>query len=297
MTFDHLIDKFINYLAIERGLSRNTLESYSGDLLKFTRFLMGIGLYNIQDISREHLLSFLSMLKETGLDARSVARNLVSIRMFYRYLIAENYTEKNPVEDLPSPRVPFKLPDVLSQTEVEDLLSQPDLNKPAGKRDKVMLELLYATGIRVSELVLLRLRDINFAGGYITLMGKGEKERLVPVAEPVLVIMRDYLNEARIKLLKGKVSDFLFVNPSGKQITRQGFWKNIKKYAMCVGINKNITPHVLRHSFATHMLLGGADLRTLQILLGHSDISTTQIYTHISIENLKEVYKIHHPRA
>jgi integrase/recombinase XerD len=230
------------------------------------------------------------------LSMRSIARNLSAVKMFYRFLVSDGKIQGNPARLLSAPKLPRRLPDVLSSEEVERLLAQPDAPTGRGKRDRAMLELLYATGLRVSELVNLKMANINLEAGYVRTVGKGSKERMVPVGTKALEALKEYLTQGRASFMKKRTSSYLFLNPRGKPLTRQGFWKIIKRYGLAAGIRKKITPHSLRHSFASHLLEHGADLRSVQIMLGHSDISTTQIYTHVTRERLKQIHEKHHPR-
>ncbi|HEX9830273.1 MAG TPA: site-specific tyrosine recombinase XerD [Thermodesulfobacteriota bacterium] len=294
---NQLADSFISYLTVVRGLSKNTLESYGRDVLKLISYLEGKGITNLDSVDYKQILDFLSFLKEQGLNTRSTARILVSIKQFYRFLLTEKIVEKDPTFLIRTPKMKMSIPGVLTLDDVETLLSSPDENSIEGARDIAMLEVLYATGIRVSELVGLELNSVNFELGYVLVYGKGGKERIVPVGEKATKKLNEYLNISRPKLLKFRTSIYLFVTRRGSKMTRQGFWKLIKNFANRAGINKGISPHTLRHSFATHLLERGADLRTIQVMLGHSDISTTQIYTHIEKERLKEVHKKYHPRS
>ncbi|MFH1951957.1 MAG: site-specific tyrosine recombinase XerD [Pseudomonadota bacterium] len=291
---DRLADQFIIHLRLERGLAENTIDSYSRDLVRFFQFLEARRLSPL-DATQDDLTAYMATLKGP-LSVRSMARNLSTLKGFYRFLLAEDMLKSNPARLINAPKLPFKLPGVLSRDEVETLLSQPDGATPRGQRDKAMLELLYATGLRVSELVGLKIQNINLEAGYVRTLGKGAKERIVPMGAKALRALRDFLAEGRIGLLKRRTSSYLFVNPSGKPISRQGFWKNIKRYGRKGGIYKQIAPHTLRHSFATHLLEFGADLRSVQIMLGHADISTTQIYTHVTRERLKKIHEKYHPR-
>jgi integrase/recombinase XerD len=230
------------------------------------------------------------------LSVRSIARNLSALKMFYRFLVSEGKIETNPARLLSAPKLPRRLPGVLSTGEVERLLAQPDLNTGRGKRDKAMLELLYATGLRVSELVNLKITNVNMEAGYVRTVGKGSKERMVPMGAKALEALKEYVVQGRPAFLKRKSSSYLFLNARGKPLTRQGFWKTIKRIGLAAGIRKEIYPHSLRHSFASHLLERGADLRSVQIMLGHADISTTQIYTHVTRERLKQIHQKHHPR-
>ena len=292
-----LADQFIDYLRLERGLADNTIQSYSRDLVRFVQFLETRNL-TLLNLSQKQIKEHLGILRK-GLSARSVARNISTIKMFFRFLVSEGHSKENPARLLETPRLAHKLPVILSMDEVERLLNRPKVSTQKGKRerDRAMLELLYATGLRVSELVGLKVLNVNLESGYVRTLGKGSKERLVPIGEKANVAIREYLSNGRLLLEKGAESPYLFLNFRGRQLTRQGFWKLIKTHAINSGISKNISPHTLRHSFATHLLERGADLRSIQIMLGHSDISTTQIYTHVESERLKEIHKKYHPRS
>ncbi|GIW47166.1 MAG: tyrosine recombinase XerD [Deltaproteobacteria bacterium] len=297
MGTDTVVDSFLSYLRVVKGLSKNTVESYQRDISRFARYLEDKEIYDLNSVDYRTVLDFLSYLKARGLGARSVARALVSVRQFFKFLLLEKVVSKDPVFLIRSPKVQKKIPEVLSIEEVDALLSVPDESTAEGIRDRAMLEVLYATGIRVSELVLLELNSVNLELGYVVVYGKGSKERLVPIGQKAKEKLRQYLGTSRPYLLKNKSSSYLFVSRRGKRLTRQGFWKILKGYVVRAGISKNISPHTLRHSFATHLLQCGADLRTIQLMLGHSDISTTQIYTHIERERLKEIHKKFHPRS
>lgn len=292
-----LVEEFINYLAVERGLADNTLDSYNRDLNQFKVFLEKEKVEDMQKATRNVIMSYLLFLQKRGRATATVSRHLAALKSFYHFLLREKYIEKDPTANLESPKLEKKLPHVLSVHEVEMLLNQPKAIEPGGIRDKAMLELLYATGIRVSELISLDIDHINLDMGYIRCFGKGSKERIVPVGSFARKCINEYLQKARAKLIKNRGEQALFVNQHGKRLTRQGFWKIIKKYARKAGISKEITPHTLRHSFATHLLENGADLRSVQEMLGHADITTTQIYTHLTKGRLREVYAKSHPRA
>ena len=294
LIMDSLADQFINYIRVERGLAGNTVEAYARDLLRFFQFLKGRKLSPLH-ISQEQITIYVGMLGRK-LSAKSVARNISAVKMFFRFLATEGKIERSPARFLATPRLSRKLPDVLSRGEVEHLLSQPDPSHPREQRDLAMLEILYATGLRVSELVSLKILAVNLEAGYVRTMGKGSKERIVPMGEKAAEAVSAYLSSGRALLTKGAGSSYLFVNSRGSRMTRQGFWKIIKKYGKKAGINKKITPHSIRHSFASHLLEGGADLRAVQVMLGHADISTTQIYTHVTRERLKELHEKCHPR-
>lgn len=291
------VNDFINYLAVERGLAQNTLESYGRDLRQFQTFLQNSQLDFLQNSNRDTILSYLNNLQVKGRAVSTISRNLAAIKSFYQYLVRERHLEKDPAVNLESPKLEKKLPKILSIAEVEELLKQPNTFQPTGLRDKSMLELLYATGIRVSELINLNISDVNLDMGYIKCYGKGSKERIVPLGSIAAKCAQEYINKGRPKLVRTYEESSLFVNHHGNRLTRQGFWKIIKKYALEANITKDITPHTLRHSFATHLLENGADLRSVQEMLGHADISTTQIYTHVTKNHLKEVYDKTHPRA
>lgn len=291
---DFLLDRFLNYIKVEKGLSANTIWAYSHDLIYFFEFLKKNDVSLLQ-ADRNALISFISA-ESKRLSPKSMARYLVSIRMFYKFLISEATIEHNPTSLMSIPKLHQSLPDVLTKIEVDTLLKQPPTNTDLGKRDVALLELLYATGLRVTELIGLKMNNINIEAGYIRTIGKGSKERIVPVGTKSIDAIKVYLNSARPRLLKNQRFSHLFLNGAGKPLTRQGIWKLIKKYTLRAGIAKTVTPHTLRHSFATHLLEGGADLRSVQIMLGHSDISTTQIYTHVARERLKAIHEKYHPR-
>ncbi|MGI6663535.1 MAG: site-specific tyrosine recombinase XerD [Bacillota bacterium] len=294
---ESLIQEFIDYLGHEKGLATNTLESYSRDLKQYYGFLSGDSTASLENASQSTIVAYLMYLRKQGKATATIARRLAALKAFYQFLVKENYVSSDPTNDLSSPKLERKLPKVLTVSEVERLLNQPDLSTPAGKRDKAMLELLYATGIRVSELVNLNILDVDLKEGFVRCMGKGSKERVVPVGDIAVSALRTYLEGARPKLVADAKEKALFVNHHGKRLTRQGFWKIVKKYATQAQIRKEITPHTLRHSFATHLLENGADIRAVQEMLGHADISTTQIYTHVTKDRLKDVYAKSHPRA
>jgi integrase/recombinase XerD len=294
ISMDDLADKFINYLIIERGLADNTILSYSRDLTRFLKFLNTRGLSPAR-VSLREITEYTSALRKS-LSARSIARNISAIKAFFRFLVMDGKIESSPARLLEAPRQAQRLPGVLSRDEVDRLLSQPDISSVKGRRDRAMLEVLYASGLRVSELVGLKLSNINLEAGFLRTMGKGSKERLVPMGEKALKALKDYLLNGRLSLNKSGSSPFVFLNASSRPLTRQGFWKLIKKHGIKAGIIKNITPHTLRHSFASHLLEAGADLRSVQVMLGHEDITTTQIYTHVTMTRLKELHRKCHPR-
>lgn len=295
---EKLIEQFIHYLMVEKGLAQNTLESYRRDLLLYSYFLKkNYDGLTISETTRTHIIAYLLELKQKGRATTTISRNLASIRSFYNFLLRDRYIDKDPSQNLESPKIDKRLPKVLSVPQVDQLLQMPDVNTSAGLRDKAMLELLYATGIRVSELVSLNIDDLNLNMGLLKCFGKGSKERIIPLGSLAIKSINNYLEYSRVKLNKKPDENALFLNHHGKRITRQGFWKIIKKYAKIASIEVDITPHTLRHSFATHLLENGADLRSVQEMLGHADISTTQIYTHLTKAKLKEVYSKAHPRA
>ncbi|HJP18935.1 MAG TPA: site-specific tyrosine recombinase XerD [Nitrospinota bacterium] len=294
--FDLLLDEFINYLIIEKRLADNTVESYQRDILRFLDFVSSKEIQNIKQIKIDTIRSHLKKLMESDLSSVTLARHLASIRVFYRFLTNEKKLEEDPTTHLESPKLWSRIPTVLTLKEVQSLLDQPDTKTPLGIRDKAMLEILYAAGLRVSELVSLRTNNINLQSGYLVSMGKGSKERIVPIGESARMKTEEYLKNVRPQLLKGPIVAELFLSRFGRKMTRQAFWKIIKKHALSAGIKTNLSPHSLRHSFATHLLAGGADLRAVQQMLGHADISTTQIYTHVMKDRLREVYDKFHPR-
>ncbi len=294
IVMDELLDQFINYIRIERGLADNTVASYSRDLVRFSSFLKDRNIPPV-DVSQGQITAYVQLLGKK-LAARSVARNISALKTFYRFLVSEGRIKDSPARLLEAPRTPLRLPGVLSRDEIEQLLAQPDTNKASGKRDLAMLESLYATGLRVSELINLKISNVNLEAGYIVTLGKGSKERAVPIGEKAIEAIKDYFTNGRHEFAKARTSPYLFLNSRCRPLTRQGFWKIVKKYGAKTGISKKIYPHSIRHSFATHLLEAGADLRVVQIMLGHEDISTTQIYTHVSREQLKKIHEKHHPR-
>src|SRR4249919_1047643 len=290
------IDSFLTMIAVEKGLAKNTVEAYSRDLVRLSEFLIAQSVGSWEETETLHLRSYLSALRRQGLSPRSIARHIVTVRQFYGFLETEGVINENPVPRFHQVAGGRKLPHTLSADDVRKLLAQPDLQEPLGVRDQAMLELLYATGLRVSELITLQMQQINFQGNFLTVKGKGSKVRAVPFGKWARQKLLDYVNGTRLRLSKGRASAFVFINRSGRPLTRQGFWKLIRGHALTAGIEKRVTPHTLRHSFATHLLEGGADLRSVQSMLGHADISTTQIYTHVNGARLKEVHRRHHPR-
>lgn len=291
------LEDFINYLSVERGLAANTLESYGRDLRQYLTYLEEKKKMTLPETTQATVVGFLLHLQAKGRATSTISRMLAAIKCFYQFMVREQVLERDPTVNLDAPKQEKKLPRVLSVEDVLNLLQQPDLKTPAGIRDRTMLEVLYATGLRVSELVSLKISDVNMEEGYIRCLGKGAKERIVPLGSEALKYLKFYLDHARKFLASNPAEDALFLNHHGRKLTRQGFWKIIKKYAGKLNLSGSITPHTLRHSFATHLLENGADLRSVQEMLGHADISTTQIYTHLTKNRLKEVYDKTHPRA
>jgi integrase/recombinase XerD len=290
----NLEPRFLSYLRVEKGLSQNTLLAYQNDLEKLSRFAKERG-KDLLSLERDDVKDFIKHLHESGLEAKSIGRTLVTVRNLYKFLLLDGFLKRDPSENIETPKSWQSLPKFLIREEVESLLESPDTSTQTGLRDKAMLEVLYATGVRVSELVALKMNDLNLDLGLLTTLGKGSKERTIPMGKSAIGWIKKYL-PIRHQMLGNTTSPYLFINPKGKAISRQGFWKIIVEYGDKARIG-HITPHLLRHSFATHLLENGADLRSVQMMLGHSDISTTQIYTHITNERLKEIYKKFHPRA
>jgi integrase/recombinase XerD len=292
-----LIERFADALWMERGLSANTLAAYQSDLRAFSAWLSAERGRGLVKATRPDILDYLTVLSRRGRKPRSSARLLSCLRQFYQYLLRLGAIEKDPSDRVEAPKLGRPLPKSLTEREVEMLLAAPDTNDPRGHRDRTMLEVLYATGLRVSELVTLTPQQVSLTQGVVRVVGKGGKERLVPLGEEAVAWLMDYLHGARADLLGGRLSDYLFPTRRSDCITRQAFWQLIKRYALQAGIVKHLSPHTLRHAFATHLLNHGADLRVVQLLLGHSDLSTTQIYTHVARERLKQLHARHHPRA
>lgn len=294
---DQYLDCFLNFIEVEKGLSTNTLEAYGRDLSRYLRYLDQLRIEAPESIQQAQVLQFLGQLKDAGMAPRSRARILSSLRMFHRFLLNEEYVKHDPTALIDSPRALQSLPRLLSQTEVARLLDSPRGEGPLALRDRALLEVLYATGMRVSELVGLNLGDLKLDIGCINTFGKGRKQRLLPVGEVALEILQQYLQNGRPLLRKKMTTAQVFLNRQGRGLSRQGFWKNLKRYALLAGIEHEVYPHMLRHSFATHLLENGADLRAVQTMLGHADISTTQIYTHVVQERLKQLHQQYHPRG
>jgi len=294
---DQVLDQFLHYLIVEKGLAKNTIEAYSRDLNRFLDYLRTKGVQDIHHVGKFDVRAFLLLLKSRALSTKSILRNLVAIRTFLQFLVQDGILDVNPVEELGSPKVAKTLPEILTLKEVEGLLEQPNIRIPLGIRDRAMIEVLYATGMRVSELTRLPLNQINLEGGYVLLYGKGSKERVVPLGREAMKWVALYLERVRERFTRGKECDSLFISRLGKGMSRQRFWRSLKEYGRRAGIRKRITPHLLRHTFASHLLERGADLRSVQIMLGHVDISTTQIYTHVTGERLKKIHQRYHPRG
>ncbi|MBO0995323.1 site-specific tyrosine recombinase XerD [Bacillus sp. SD088] len=290
---------FIHFLTVEKGLSQNTIVSYKRDLKRYLEYLQQVEqVKKLNDVTRIHIIQFLAFLKKEGKSSKTLARHIASIRAFHQFLLRDKVVDHDPSVHLETPKMERTLPQVLSFREVEKLLNTPDLTTSYGIRDKAMMELLYATGIRVSELINLDLDNVHLTMGFVRCIGKGDKERIIPLGQMASDSVEQYLRESRPQLRKTKYkTEALFLNHHGNRLTRQGFWKIIKKLAAEANVEKDLTPHTLRHSFATHLLENGADLRAVQEMLGHADISTTQIYTHVTKTRLKDVYTKYHPRA
>ena len=298
------IADFLSSLSVEKGFSNNTHDAYRNDLTQFAAFVREQVARDDgaqpgwETIDRSLLLNYLVHLKERSYAPATMARKVAAVKSFFNFLVAEGVLEKTPAEGLPGPKVGKSLPKAISVDEVERLLELPDsVNTPEAKRDKAMLELLYAGGMRVSELVSMNLADLNLESGFVRCFGKGAKERIIQIHEKAVRAIKEYLAEARLHLLGNKEEEALFLNRRGERLTRQGFWLILKTYAKAAGIKAGISPHTLRHSFATHMLSGGADLRAVQELLGHANITSTQIYTHLTSEHMRRDYEKAHPRA
>ena len=294
---EDLLQEFLIYLQVEKGLAQNTLLAYQHDLKKFILFLQRENIKELKEVDKNLLAGYLYFLRKNKDAPVSIARHLASLRGFFKFLCMEEYLPLNPSVYLETPKLPQKLPQVLSEEEADRLLTMPQSVNPLTLRDKAMLELIYATGMRVSELVNLTVKQVNLDLGYVRCLGKGSKERIIPLGSKAAQSIQIYLKKSRSSLVKNPREDHLFLNHHGRCITRQWFWKIIKKRASDAGINKDISPHTLRHSFATHLLSNGADLRSVQEMLGHTDVSTTQIYTHLTKNKLREIYLKTHPRA
>lgn len=294
---DQVINEFIDFIRLEKGLSQNTIQSYNRDLAQYNQYIKKKKISHIDNIDRIVIQKYFTHLKEEGKSSKTIARLAATIRSFHQFAIREKYAVKDPTILIETPKYEQKLPDVLSEEEVNQLLTFTHITNERDERDKAMLELLYGTGVRVTELIQLKVEDVNLTMGFIRVFGKGNKERIVPLGEHLIGILKYYVQEVRPNLLKKQVTDVLFLNARGGALSRQGFWKILKKIGLEKGITKTLTPHTLRHSFATHLLENGADLRAVQEMLGHSDISTTQLYTHISKKQIRDMYLNYHPRA
>jgi len=297
MGLETQVADYLHYSQVERGLSRNTILSYNQDLKEFMAYLKTKELSSWNKIDRFVILDYLQYENKQNKARNSVIHAVSTLRRFFRYLMQEKFISENPMVQVSSPKQAHPLPQVLTETEVNSLLDAPDTSTKYGCRDRAILETMYATGLRVSELVHLKLDDLHLEMGLIQTLGKGNKERIIPIGDVAIDWLNRYLRDSRPQLLKNRQSPYVFLNAHGSGLSRQSIWKKIKQYVALVGIKKDVTPHTLRHSFATHILENGADLRVLQELLGHSDISTTQIYTHISKKRMTEVYRKYHPRA
>ncbi|SFF62868.1 integrase/recombinase XerD [Halobacillus alkaliphilus] len=294
---DYALEDFFHYLTVERGLSSNTIQSYKRDLTQYQQFLrQELNLSDWDQVTRSHIMRYLHDLNDKGRSSATVARLLSSIRLYHQFLIREKVTNEDPSLHIETPKKERKLPKVLSSEEVDKLLSV-QTKDPLSLRNKAMLEMLYATGLRVTELVSLKVSDLHLTMGFVRCLGKGSKERIIPLGDLAKEAVQTYLEQGRGALVKNKKTEELFVNHHGNKLSRQGFWKILKAVARDAGIMKELTPHTLRHSFATHLLENGADLRAVQEMLGHADISTTQVYTHVTKTRLKDVYRSYHPRA
>jgi integrase/recombinase XerD len=292
-----LLDKYLNHLLIERGISQNTLEAYGRDLSRFMLIVQEQGLRDLRQVVPSVVIEYLVRVKNEGLSANSMNRSLAALRSFYKFLLREKLIDETPLANIDLAKVWMRLPDTISKEEMNLILAQPGGETAVARRDSAMLELLYATGIRVSELTGLMMNSINWQVGFLVVMGKGSKERIVPVGKKAYDCTKLYIEQARPQLMCNRSTDVLFLNRFGNKFTRQGVWKIIAGYAQKSGLLKKVHPHTFRHSFASHLLEGGADLRTVQVMLGHADISTTQIYTHITRDRLKEIHKKFHPRG
>lgn len=292
-----IIEEYLKFIQIEKGLSENTIGAYRRDLKKYQLYMQEKKIAHIGFIDRQTIQECLGSLIDQGASAKSIARFISTIRSFHQFALREKYAAKDPTVLIETPKYEKKLPDVLDVEEVIQLLETPDLTKNNGYRDRTILELLYATGMRVTELIQIEIDDVNLIMGFVKVFGKGNKERIIPLGDTVIEYLDTYINNVRPQLLKKTVTNVLFLNLHGRPLTRQGIWKLIKQYGLRANINKTLTPHTLRHSFATHLLENGADLRAVQEMLGHSDISTTQLYTHVSKTQIRQMYNQFHPRA
>jgi len=296
MIDEELVESFLNYLIVECGLSENTIKGYKSDLRNFSNYLKNKGIKRFQDLRANMIVNYIEKEKQRGLSENSISRSLVTAKMFYKYMITEGKISRNPMSSISSPKLQKHLPEVLHYKAVEKMLQVPNCNEKLGIRDKAILELMYATGARVSEVASIKVSWVSLDYGFIRCQGKGSKQRIVPIGTKAVNSVRKYLQDVRPLLSKGKDGETLFLSRTGKKLRRENIWELVRKYAKCAGI-KNVSPHTLRHSFATHLLEGGADLRSVQEMLGHANISTTQIYTHVDRKYLKSVHQKFHPRA
>lgn len=292
-----LIEIFLNYLSVERGLAQNTVASYNRDLLRYDRYLRSLNITDVNKIDKEDIRSYLAYQKDKELASTTIARSLVAIRLLHRFLMREKLSLRDPSEIIDSPKLLKKIPDALTFKEIENLLAAPDVRTKTGARDRALLEVMYAAGLRVSEMTGLKTEDVNLGAGFVRCLGKGRKERVVPLGKAAITALTRYIDTYRVKFLKKKQSPYLFLNHSGNRISRIYVWKLIKAYARKARIRSPVKPHILRHSFATHLLERGADLRSVQEMLGHANIATTQVYTHITRDRLRMIHKQFHPRA
>jgi integrase/recombinase XerD len=292
-----ILPRYLNHLLIERGVTQNTLEAYRRDLRRYFQFLLQKDITILQEVQPEVIIEYLVQIKGEGLSANSMNRALAALRGLYKYLLQEKIIGQSPLVNIELAKVWMRLPDTISKEEMNVILIQPGNQTAAAMRDTAMLELLYATGIRVSELINLTMNSVNWQVGFLVVMGKGSKERIVPIGKTAYDCTRLYVDKSRPQLMQKKITDVLFLNRFGTKFTRQGLWKIVIRYAQKAGLQKKVHPHTFRHSFASHLLEGGADLRTVQVMLGHADISTTQIYTHITRDRLREIHAKYHPRG
>jgi integrase/recombinase XerD len=294
---DEAVDEYLDHVATERGLARKSVEAYARDLAVFTRFLLGRGVRSAARLGTGDVRAHLAALANRGLSPRSRARALAAVRGFLRFLALRGVLPDDPARTIRVRRPPARLPRALATAEMGALLAQPADRERRGLRDRALLELLYACGLRVSEAIALRGSQVDLVAGFVTVLGKGGKERVVPLGRPARAALEAYLTHARPRLLRGRPSPFVFLGPGGRPLTRQAVWKLVRRRALAAGLGRRVSPHTLRHTFATHLLSGGADLRIVQTLLGHADIGTTQVYTHVAPARLREVHRKHHPRA
>jgi integrase/recombinase XerD len=297
LSMDQLVDHYLNHLIVEKGLAPKTLEAYAGDLASFLDFLRSQSIEDLRQADTAAILKYVIDLRKGGRSARTRARHLVSLRGFFHYLNRSGQLNSDPAKLIDLPKGGLKLPEVLNVGQVAQLLGAPDVKSPLGLRDAAMLELIYAAGLRVSELIALKVGAVNLEAGFVRVSGKGGKERIVPIGRKAIDAIQTYLTDGRSRQLKEKASHYLFIARAGRPMTRQAFWKLLRGYALKSGIRQRVTPHSLRHSFASHLLEGGADLRAVQVMLGHADIATTQIYTHVASKRLIELHRRFHPRG